>query len=45
MEKFSKLLDKITKFSEKDLIGISKEVYDKNIENIILSMSASEENK
>ena len=45
VEKFSKLLDKITKFSEKDLIGISKEVYDKNIENIILSMSASEENK
>ena len=44
LEQFKKLLDKITNFSEKDLVGISKEVYDKNIENIILSMSSSDNN-
>ena len=40
-EQFEQLLNKITNFSDKDLVGISKEVYDKNIENIILSMSSS----
>ena len=41
LEQFEQLLNKITNFSDKDLVGISKEVYDKNIENIILSMSSS----
>ena len=41
IEKFEKLLDKITNFSEKDLVGISKEEYDKNIENIIKTTSSS----
>ena len=41
LEQFEKLLNKITNFSEKDLVGISKEIYDKNIENTILSMSSS----
>jgi hypothetical protein len=39
IDKFEKLLEKITNFSEKDLTGISKEEYDKNIENLIASMS------
>ena len=39
LKQFEKLLDKITNFSEKDLVGITKEVYDKNNENIIMSMS------
>ena len=41
VNKFKKLLDKITNFSEKDLIGITKEEYDKKIEEIILSMNSS----
>ena len=41
INKFKNLLDKITNFSEKDLIGISKEEYDKNIEEIILSMNSN----
>ena len=41
IEIFTKLLDKINNFSEKDLIGISKEDYNKNIENVKLSMSSS----
>ena len=41
IEIFEKLLDKINNFSENDLVGISKEVYNKNIENVILSMSSS----
>ena len=40
INKFKILLDKITNFSEKDLVGISKEEYDKNIEGIILSMNS-----
>ena len=39
LKQFEKLLNKITNFSEKDLVGITKEVYNKNIENIIISMS------
>ena len=41
INKFKNLLDKITNFSEKDLVGISKEEYDKNIEEIILSMNSN----
>ena len=41
IRQFEKLLDKITNFSEKDLVGISQEEYNKNIENIIISMSSS----
>ena len=41
INKFKRLLDKITNFSEKDLVGISKEEYDKNIEGIILSMNST----
>ena len=41
INKFKNLLDKITNFSEKDLVGISKEEYDKKIEEIILSMNSS----
>ena len=41
INKFKTLLDKITNFSEKDLIGITKEEYDKNIEGIINSMSST----
>ena len=41
INKFKSLLDKITNFSEKDLVGISKEEYDKNIEEIILSMNSN----
>ena len=41
IEQFEKLLNKITNFSEKDLVGISKEEYNKNIEDIIISMSSS----
>ena len=37
INKFKLLLDKITNFSEKDLIGITKEEYDKKIEEIISS--------
>ena len=35
INKFKTLLDKITNFSEKDLVGFTKEEYDKNIEKII----------
>ena len=38
INKFKLLLDKITNFSEKDLVGVTKEEYDKKIEEIILSM-------
>ena len=41
INKFKNLLDIITNFSEKDLVGISKEEYDKNIEEIILSMNSN----
>ena len=41
VKQFEQLLDKITNFSEKDLVGISKEEYNKNIENLIMSMSSS----
>ena len=41
IKKFKELLDKITNFSEKDLIGITKEEYDKKMEDIISSMSSS----
>ena len=41
INKFKNLLDKITNFSEKDLVGISKEQYDKNCEKIILSVNNS----
>ena len=41
INKFKKLLDIISNFSEKDLVGISKEEYDKKIEEIILSMNSS----
>ena len=41
INKFKNLLDKITNFSEKDLVRISKEEYDKNIEEIILSMNSN----
>ena len=41
IKQFEKFLDKITNFSEKDLVGISQEEYNKNIENIIISMSSS----
>ena len=42
INKFKILLDKITNFSEKDLVGITKEEYDKNMEEIILSMNSNE---
>ena len=32
IDKFKILLDKINNFTEKDLIGITKEEYDKNIQ-------------
>ena len=41
INKFKNLLDKITNFSEKDLVGISKEQYDKNCEKIIQSVNNS----
>ena len=41
INKFKTLLDKITNFSEKDLVGFTKEEYDKNIEKIILSVNSS----
>ena len=41
LKHFEKLLDKITHFSEKDLVGISKETYEQNIENLIKSMSST----
>ena len=42
--KFNKLLDKITKFSEKDLDGISQEEYTNNCNNIISSMTSDTNN-
>ena len=41
LKQFDKLLEKITKFSEKDLVGFSKEDYDKNINNIILAATTT----
>ena len=41
INQFEKVLEKINNFNEKDLIGISKEVYDKNNENSIKSMCYS----
>jgi hypothetical protein len=41
LKQFDKLLEKISKFSEKDLVGFSKEDYDKNINNIILAMTTT----
>ena len=40
LKQFEMMLNKITDFSEKDLVGITKEVYDNNIKNIIISMSS-----
>ena len=40
LKKFDMMLKKITDFSEKDLVGITKEVYDNNIKNVIISMSS-----
>ena len=42
--KFNKLLEKITKFSEKDLDGISQEEYTNNCNNIISSMTSDTNN-
>ena len=41
LKHFEELLNKIINFSEKDLVGISKEEYNKNIQDIIISMSSS----
>ena len=38
IKKFEELINKIQNFSEKDLVGISEDEYDKNISKVISSM-------